>query len=505
MRTAVLRRSARGRLRLGPALAVCAGLSILAACSSAPSAPPAPARNGVAWSANSFDLQRTGENPHETRLGVGNVSRLRLRWHKAAYSYIDTSPVLAPDVRVGRYREDLLFFGTEGGKVYAVNAESGATVWRRQLGAHIGLGSQCYRSPFGVTATPAVDRAGNRLYVVDGDNMVYALDLSSGATLQGWPVALPQARNLRDHAWGALTELGSRLYVTLASDCDDPPYRGALVELATGATPAVEAVFSPEPPGISGGGIWGWGGVAVDPSGADIYLATGNAFAPDEDAGYGNSLVELSSRTLQVIGHNNPSIPAAGGDWDFGSTPVLYKTPGCPLQLAVESKIGALFVYDASSISPSSRPQKLQVASRHRADFIGDVAYSSKSHLLYVSDPSGSPGESATGTSGGSYEHGLIAFRTLPSCRLDATPAWQGPNLGPPSHLPNPMTDPTVANGVVYFGSGQGKTVYALDAATGRLLWDDHLSAANGIYAAPIVVNGWLYVPTWFGMYAFHT
>ena len=67
------------------------------------------------------------------------------------------------------------------------------------------------------------------------------------------------------------------------------------------------------------------------------------------------------------------------------------------------------------------------------------------------------------------------------------------------------MSPPTIADGVVYFGSGQGSTVYAVNATTGKTALARPLKRSNGIYAAPIVVNGWLYVPSWNGMYAFHT
>ena len=56
---------------------------------------------------------------------------------------------------------------------------------------------------------------------------------------------------------------------------------------------------------------------------------------------------------------------------------------------------------------------------------------------------------------------------------------------------------PTVSDGVVYFGNGAGNIVYAMNAATGAPLWNSGTTITGGVFAAPIVVNGMLYVPSW--------
>ena len=52
------------------------------------------------------------------------------------------------------------------------------------------------------------------------------------------------------------------------------------------------------------------------------------------------------------------------------------------------------------------------------------------------------------------------------------------------------FSSPTFANGVVYMPGGVG--VYALDANTGAILWQDPAPANPG--ASPVVVNGVLYI-----------
>src|SRR5262249_30336255 len=64
--------------------------------------------------------------------------------------------------------------------------------------------------------------------------------------------------------------------------------------------------------------------------------------------------------------------------------------------------------------------------------------------------------------------------------------------------MPDPfdffLSSPVVANGLVYFGSGDAN-VYAIDAATGFMRW--RFKAGDVIHASPALANGLLYVGSW--------
>ncbi len=64
--------------------------------------------------------------------------------------------------------------------------------------------------------------------------------------------------------------------------------------------------------------------------------------------------------------------------------------------------------------------------------------------------------------------------------------------------MPDPfdvyLSSPTVADGVVYFGSGDGN-VYALDAASGKLKWK--FATGDVVHASPAIANGTLYIGSW--------
>jgi outer membrane protein assembly factor BamB len=64
--------------------------------------------------------------------------------------------------------------------------------------------------------------------------------------------------------------------------------------------------------------------------------------------------------------------------------------------------------------------------------------------------------------------------------------------------MPDPfdvyLSSPTVWNGVIYFGSGDGN-VYSLDAATGSLRWK--YKTGDVVHASPAIVEGKLYIGSW--------
>ena len=110
--------------------------------------------------------------------------------------------------------------------------------------------------------------------------------------------------------------------------------------------------------------------------------------------------------------------------------------------------------------------------------------------MLYIGNSSDS--------SSGTFFRGMLALKVQSDCTLAL--AWQQ-TVGPNQTSASP---PTVANGVVYYGDGYGNTEFAFNAATGTELWNSGSSISGGIYAAPAVVNGKLYVGAWdHKLYAF--
>jgi outer membrane protein assembly factor BamB len=325
------------------------------------------------------------------------------------------------------------------------------------------------------------------VYVAGGDGSVHALDLATGAERSGWPVT-GVFTPAQEHVWSAVNDFAGKLYVTVASHCDRAPYYGDVVEVDLRSRSIVGRFYPAGPPsgGVSGGGIWGYGGAAIDPSSQHVFVATGNALTTPENSGYSEAVVELSS-SLGVLGSDSPGLP--GSDADFGATPVVFRPTGCPMTLvAAKQKSGLLFVYAEGSLTAGYH-QRLQIASSSDWRFNGLPAWDPVTNMLYVSN--------STDSSSGTYLHGMVALKASANCSLSL--AWQN-SVGP---TPTSVSSPTVAHGVVYYGDGKGSQEHAFNAATGTQLWTSG-STTGQIFAAPTVVNGELLVASWdHHLYAF--
>ena len=436
------------------------------------------------WLMYGFNLQRTGENPFESILTPSTVPGLHELWSFDLGGVTIMQPVLATGVIVDGSPKDLVYMGAEHGDLYAIDVALGTMVWQRNLGSQH---TSCHDMPggvFGVSGSPFLDRTNNRMFVVGGDGNMYALDLSTGATLSGWPVAVT-TDPAHEHTYGAININNGIAYAEIASYCDLTPYHGKIVAIDI-ATQTVRRTFLPAGPRISGGGIWGPGGVSIDPATGNVFTATGNALTNPESFGYCENVVELSS-ALRVLGSNYPGL--TGGDVDFGATPVLYQPPGCSPMVAAKNKSGVLVTYERGNVS-AGPAQRLQIANISDWQFNGIPAWSDTTHLLYISNSSDS--------NSAQTRHGIVALSVDANCKLRL--AWQttiGPNFAS-------VSPPTVAGGVVYYGSGSDSQLLAFDAVTGTQLWSSQSTITGAIYGAPMVVNGRVFVGAWDGkLYAF--
>ena len=106
--------------------------------------------------------------------------------------------------------------------------------------------------------------------------------------------------------------------------------------------------------------------------------------------------------------------------------------------------------------------------------------------MLFVTDAGDSTG--VTGLSAG-----VVGLTVNADCTLSV--AWSRA-LGGNSY---PNSTPTVANGVVYVGEGNGGLVHAYDARTGTELWNGGGSIGSSTFAAPSLGDGKVFVGSWAG------
>jgi outer membrane protein assembly factor BamB len=408
----------------------------------------------IDWPTYGGSIRRTGENANETILTPSTLSSLSQKWTYTLDSVVTTPPVEAAGVSTAAGPQDLVFVGDEHGNFVALNEHTGAVAWQRNLGSAT---TTCTLTSLdnivGITAAAAIDRATNRIYEVGGSGLLYGLDLGSGATIAGWPVALTASPD-RETDWGALTLNAGSIYAVLGGTCDKAVYHGRVIQVDT-TSPAILKTFYVTPSGgQSGGAIWGWGGSAVDVASGAVYVGTGNSLFAPEDSFYSEAVVKLDS-ALSLIAYDQPVFPCCKTDLDFGSAPVLFQATGCPAQLAIQNKDGELMVYNRDSIA-SGPVQRIVV-----------------------------PVDS-------NFKHGMLVFtESSPSCTL--TTSWNTRNgVGGTTNSP-----PTVAGNVVYESNGRSGVVYAYDALTGAVLWNSGTACGGPVWSSPTVVNGMLFVVSW--------
>src|SRR5205085_725652 len=140
------------------------------------SAPTTPSTSGPGtWATYHHDAARTGVADDQTP--VGQVHKV---WDSATLD----GDVYAEPLVVGGH----VIAATEANSVYALDAGTGAQVWRAQLGAPVnGDSLPCGNiNPSGITGTPIAEVSSNTLYVVvflaaGTHHELYALDLGNGA------------------------------------------------------------------------------------------------------------------------------------------------------------------------------------------------------------------------------------------------------------------------------------------------------------------------------------
>ncbi len=180
-----------------------------------------------------------------------------------------------------------LIVATESNTVVAIDTAIGSPLWTRTLGPPAPLSAlPCGNiDPLGITGTPVIAEAVGTLYLdaVVSDagihHRVYALSLSDGTVLPGWPIDVadvlrrlgqnfdPRTQNQR----GALTILGRTLYIPFGGHFGDcGTYYGWILGIPLDNPHRVSAWRTRG----RGGGIWAPGGIASD--GQSLYVATGN-------------------------------------------------------------------------------------------------------------------------------------------------------------------------------------------------------------------------------------
>jgi polyvinyl alcohol dehydrogenase (cytochrome) len=485
-----------GRGLVFAALGIVIGLSLLAVSS-----------NSATWLTSGQSRTNWRFQPAEKTISNSNAANLKVKFAIQNNGGGDVSAT--PSVADGT-----VYYPDWAGNLYSVDANSGATNWSVNLSTLTGVAGMTSRT------TPTI--VGNTLIVA--------------TQKQGWLLALSRKdgrllwqTQLDSHPLAVLTQspafFNGTLYIGVSSIEEliaaDPTYpcctfRGSMlaVDASTGnilwktyTAPANGGT----PGGYSGNAVWG-STPAVDPSRKLVYIGTGNNYTvpanvangstPIDPTDYTDAILALDIYTGKVVWANNlmgltsdtwnvacfatsqPGLTNCpdpkGPDYDFGQAPMLLSTTigGKNQDMVVDGqKSGNFWALDADT------GRIIWKQDTGSGSTLGGMEWGSASDGTRIYLANASSGfwaalDPATGN---------FLWKTF-----DPTPFSLGFGV-------KDIGAVSVANGVLYAGSlgggpGAGNTnptMFALDAATGQILWQ--FASGGSVASGPAIANGTVY------------
>lgn len=443
------------------------------------------------------------------------VPKLTLKW---AFGVPGASAMSAqPTVFAGR-----LFFGSENGVVYAIDAATGCTYW--QFKAPAGVRSAVSVGP--IAGTNPVRYAA---YFGDFRASVHAVDAATGEPI--WSL------KVEDHAaariTGAPTLVNGRLYVPVSSLEEVPgarpdypccTFRGSIVAIDASTGKQIWKTYTiPEAPTMVGKNAKGtplwkpagaavWTSPTVDLARKVIYVSTGNAYtepaAPTSDAVLALSMdtgaiqwvSQVTPGDVYVIGcrPDNDNCPDdVGPDFDFGNSPILRNLPNGRSVIVIGQKSGVAYGMD-----PDKKGAVLWKYRAGQGGALGGIEWGSAAdeRLMYVP-----VSDVLSAQAGGLHAIGIGSGEVVWHTPAPAPPCKAGPGCTAAQSAAI-----SVIPGVVFSGSVDGH-IRAYDTGDGRIIWDfdtaRDFETVNGVRASggsidgpgPVVAGGMLYTGSGYG------
>jgi outer membrane protein assembly factor BamB len=305
-------------------------------------AQPASAVSSTDWPAFLADAAHSSTNADPT-FTPANATSLRQVWTfkpKASATLpsggFDASPVVS---------DGLVFIGGINGILYAIDESSGKVAWQHQLGWVPAL--TCYADGITATATVAPDPATGKptVYAAGGSGKLFAFDAASGTLLWRKRIFTPSTTENDYYQWSSPTVANGKVYIGIASMCDDPLVRGGIRSFDQPSGNPVAAWYG-VPAGQTGATVWS--SVAATPDA--VYVTTGNGPAGTPNVAYEDSIVKLDPTTLQLLGSFTVPSNQLTDDSDFGASPTLFSADGTQMVGAC-NKNGTFYALDAATMS----------------------------------------------------------------------------------------------------------------------------------------------------------
>ena len=376
-----------------------------------------------------------------------------------------------------------VFFPEQGGTVYAVNASSGALIWKNKPVDHFATMA---------TATPRVYKG-----VVYQPYSSFEEVLAGGAayqccTFRGSVVALDAAT-------------GKKIWQTFT--------------IPDAAAPTRKSPAGTQLHGPSGAGVWAT--PTIDEQLGVLYVATGDNYS-DPPSNTSDAVLAMDLKTGAILwsrqlterdafnvgcgGPQRTNCPEANGpDFDFGQPPILVSLGGRRRALVIGQKSGMVHALD-----PDQKGAVLWQTRAGEGSALGGSQWGSASDgenvYVAISDFAAAKKDSSSPVGAGLYALNVKTGKIVWSARQSACTAEQKNCSAARSAAV------TAIPGVVFSGSMDGH-LRAHATATGAVIWDmdtaREFPTVNGQparggamdVAGPTVVNGMLFVNSGYGQW----
>jgi outer membrane protein assembly factor BamB len=286
------------------------------------------------WPMYLHDVARTSATTDAT-LTKANAPYLAPQWTFQAGGPLATSASIVGTTA---------YIGAWDGYEYAINTTTGQQIWKTYLGTNVDAG--CNPSVVGVTSAAAV--VNGVVYVGGGGPYWYALNATTGAVL--WKVYTGATGRAGAHYnWSSPLIVGNYAYIGIASNCDNPLVQGKLLQVAISG-PSMGKIVNTHnfvPKGQVGGGIWT--SPTYDAATNSIWVSTGTLSQYTQTQS--QAIVELNASNLALEARWRLPFVTSVTDSDWSTTPTLSTDSTGGLLVSVANKNGILYTFNRNNLS----------------------------------------------------------------------------------------------------------------------------------------------------------
>ena len=419
----------------------------------------AAATSGMDWGRFGFDAARHNAAPG-SGITAANASKL-VQKRVQLDGTVDSSAIYLHGVSVHGKTHDVFFVTTTYGKTEAIDAGSGAVLWRFTPPTYQQLAGSAQIT----NSTPAASTDRTAIYASAPDGRVRKLRVSDGKVL--WTATLT-----RDPTHEKLTSSinVSRELVIMTTGGyigDAPPYQGHVVTMAerTGQIVHVwnslcsdrHALIVPQTCNASDSAIWSRNGAAVDPQNGSLVVATGNAMW-NGSTNWGDSVLVLSPDASQMLRHYTPANyeQLNSGDVDLGSTSPALLPNGYAVQGGKDGILRLLQLHTLPGMNTTTGGELQTLPAPGRTDVFSEPAVWNGKWVFVAT---------SAGTEGLLFKNGRLHF------------VWSNHTDG---------TSPVVAGSLLYVAGSGAVHVYV--PTSGREVAT--LPTGSVHWQSPIVADG---------------